>query len=66
MADDRKGQPQQSGAAGDDQRAQLVQPTAQDPDPHGIYIDEVQGHNRRLRKIISFTQIGRASCRERV
>ncbi len=55
MADDRKGQPQRSGAARDDQRAQLVQPTAQDPDPHGIYIDEVQGHNRRLRKIISFT-----------
>ena len=35
--------------------AKLVQPTADDPDPHGIYIDAVQGHNRRYRKLLSFT-----------
>ncbi len=29
--------------------------TPSNPDPHGIYIDEVQGHNRRIRKLISFT-----------
>lgn len=34
---------------------ELVQPTSDNPDPHGIYIEEVQGHNRRLRKLISFT-----------
>ncbi len=33
----------------------LIQPTPEDPDPHGIYIDEVQNYNRRIRKIISFT-----------
>ena len=32
-----------------------TQPTPSDPDPHGIYIDEVQGHNRRIRKLLSFT-----------
>lgn len=30
-------------------------PTPANPDPHGIYIDAVQGHTRRLRKIINFT-----------
>lgn len=30
-------------------------PSPLDPDPHGIYIDEVQGHNRHIRKLISFT-----------
>lgn len=33
----------------------LVQPTPENPDPHGIFIDEVQNYNRRLRKIINFT-----------
>lgn len=33
----------------------LVQPTPDNPDPHGIYIDAVQRRNRRLRQIISFT-----------
>ncbi len=33
----------------------LTAPTADNPDPHGIYIDEVQGHNRRIRKLIDFT-----------
>lgn len=33
----------------------LIQPTPEDPDPHGIFIDEVQNYNRRIRKIISFT-----------
>lgn len=32
-----------------------IMPTPDNPDPHGIYIDEVQGHNRRIRKLISFT-----------
>ncbi|WP_165062447.1 Na+/H+ antiporter NhaA [Adlercreutzia sp. ZJ154] len=36
-------------------KLELVQPTAENPDPHGIYIDEVQGRNRRMRKLISFT-----------
>lgn len=34
---------------------ELVQPTADNPDPHGIYIDEVQGHNRRFRKLLDLT-----------
>lgn len=29
--------------------------TPSNPDPHGIYIEEVQGHNRRIRKLLSFT-----------
>ncbi len=33
----------------------ITPPTPANPDPHGIYIDEVQGHNRRIRKLISFT-----------
>ncbi len=33
----------------------LVQPTAKNPDPHDLFIDEVQGHNRRIRKLVSFT-----------
>ena len=33
----------------------LVQPTPDNPDPHGIFIDEVQKRNKRLRQIISFT-----------
>lgn len=33
----------------------LILPTPDNPDPHGIYIDEVQGHNRRYRKLLSFT-----------
>ncbi len=33
----------------------LIQPTPENPDPHGIFIDEVQSYNRRIRKIISFT-----------
>lgn len=33
----------------------LVQPTPDNPDPHGIYIKEVQKRNKRLRTIISFT-----------
>ncbi len=33
----------------------LVQPTPDDPDPHGIFIKEVQGRNKRLRQLISFT-----------
>ena len=54
-----EGAQQQALAHGDQQgardAAQLVQPTADDPDPHGIYIDEVQGHNRRYRKLLNFT-----------
>lgn len=30
-------------------------PSPENPDPYRIYINEVQGHQRRLRKIISFT-----------
>lgn len=33
----------------------LVQPTPDNPDPHGIFIKEVQGRNKRLRQLISFT-----------
>ena len=33
----------------------LVQPTPDNPDPHGIFIDAVQRRNKRLRQIISFT-----------
>lgn len=33
----------------------LVSPTPENPDPHGIFIDEVQNRNRHGRKIISFT-----------
>ncbi len=33
----------------------ITPPTPSNPDPHGIYIDEVQGHNRRIRKLIDFT-----------
>lgn len=32
-----------------------VFPTADNPDPHKIYIKEVQGHQRRLRHLIQFT-----------
>lgn len=34
---------------------ELIIPTPSNPDPHGIYIDEVQKRNKRIRKIISFT-----------
>ena len=34
---------------------QPVHPTAYNPDPHRIYIDEVQGHQRRFRRLIQFT-----------
>lgn len=53
MTDDRNDRP--AGQEPQSAPLELVQPTAQNPDPHGIYIDEVQGHNRRLRKLISFT-----------
>lgn len=33
----------------------LIIPTPDNPDPHGIFINEVQGYNRQLRRIISFT-----------
>lgn len=33
----------------------LINPTPENPDPHGIYIDEVQKRNRRIRQLISFT-----------
>lgn len=33
----------------------LVNPTPDNPDPHGIYIDAVQKRNRRIRQVISFT-----------
>ncbi len=32
-----------------------IHPSASNPDPHGIYIDEVQGHQRRYRRLIHFT-----------
>ncbi|MFR5828692.1 MAG: Na+/H+ antiporter NhaA [Adlercreutzia equolifaciens] len=32
-----------------------MEPTAKNPDPHHIFIDEVQGHQRRWLKIIQFT-----------
>lgn len=34
---------------------EMLTPTPSDPDPHGIYIDEVQGYAKRLRSIINFT-----------
>lgn len=34
---------------------ELIQPTPENPDPHGIFIDEVQKRNRHIRKILSFT-----------
>ncbi len=33
----------------------LINPTPENPDPHGIYIDEVQKRNKRIRQVISFT-----------
>lgn len=33
----------------------ITAPSSTDPDPHGIFIDEVQGHNRRMRKLVIFT-----------
>ena len=30
----------------------LAQPTPDNPDPHGIFIKEVQGRNKRLRQLI--------------
>ena len=32
-----------------------MEPTAKNPDPHHIFIDEVQGHQRRWLKVIQFT-----------
>ena len=32
-----------------------MEPTAKNPDPHHIFIDEVQGHQRRWMKVIQFT-----------
>lgn len=32
-----------------------MDPTAKNPDPHHIFIDEVQGHQRRWLKVIQFT-----------
>ena len=34
---------------------EFVPPTGDNPDPHHIYIEEVQGHQRRYRRIIQFT-----------
>ncbi len=34
---------------------ELIQPTPENPDPHGIFIDEVQKRNKRIRQILSFT-----------
>lgn len=34
---------------------ELIQPTPENPDPHGIFIDEVQTRNKRIRQILSFT-----------
>lgn len=38
-----------------DVRSDIIQPSAENPDPHRIYINEVQGHQRRFRKLIQFT-----------
>lgn len=32
-----------------------IMPTPDNPDPHGIFIDEVQKRNKRIRQLISFT-----------
>ena len=36
-------------------RTGSMEPTAKNPDPHHIFIDEVQGHQRRWLKVIQFT-----------
>ena len=41
--------------AGVDQARSYERPSVENPDPYRVYIKEVQGHQRRLRKIISFT-----------
>ncbi len=33
----------------------IVHPSAKNPDPHGVYIDEVQSHQRRYRSVVQFT-----------
>lgn len=35
--------------------AGIVHPSAENPDPHHVYIKEVQGHQRRLHRLIHFT-----------
>lgn len=40
---------------GVDQARSRQMPSSENPDPYRIYINEVQGHQRRLRKLISFT-----------
>lgn len=37
------------------ERELSIMPTPENPDPHGIYIDEVQKRNKRIRQLISFT-----------
>lgn len=32
-----------------------IMPGPDNPDPDGLFIDEVQGHNKRIRKLLSFT-----------
>lgn len=41
--------------AGVEQVRSYERPSVDNPDPYRVYIKEVQGHQRRLRKIISFT-----------
>lgn len=40
---------------GGDEAAHIVHPSGENPDPRHIYIDEVQGHQRRFRRLIQFT-----------
>lgn len=46
---------QEKGSQERDSCPVLISPTPDNPDPHGIYIDEVQKRNRRIRQIVSFT-----------
>jgi len=41
--------------AGVEQARSYQRPSPENPDPYRVYIKEVQGHQRRLRKLVSFT-----------
>ena len=38
-----------------DNEKEILMPTPENPDPHGIFIDEVQKRNKTIRHIVSFT-----------
>ncbi|MDO4291233.1 MAG: Na+/H+ antiporter NhaA [Eggerthellaceae bacterium] len=52
---DRNPQPVDETTSAGSPASAPVHPTADNPDPHRIYIDEVQGHQRRFRRLIQFT-----------